>query len=198
MKKDRFAAFFDAVMAIIMTIVVLGFAIPKGTNWSDMGNLGFQVVIYALSFFWLGMMWMNIHTLWHEVEHITRGIILINMIMLFFSSMIPFLVLYLGQNFMDRNPQVLYGIDVICITLCNQMSAELLKKYNPKIANEVIGLRRGIALDIIIKVVGLVLGIFVFPPLVTISIFVAMIVVAIDFAVMYKKKKRDKFIDTKM
>lgn len=31
--------------------------------------------------------------------------------------------------------------------------------------------------------------VLVFPPLVTISIFIAMIVIAIDFAVTYKKKK---------
>lgn len=36
MTKDRFVAFFDAIMAIIMTIVVLEFVIPSGTSWADL------------------------------------------------------------------------------------------------------------------------------------------------------------------
>ena len=32
MKKERFVAFFDAIMAIIMTIAVLQFAVPAGQN----------------------------------------------------------------------------------------------------------------------------------------------------------------------
>ena len=32
MKKDRFVAFFDAIMAIIMTIAVLQFAVPAGAK----------------------------------------------------------------------------------------------------------------------------------------------------------------------
>ena len=130
MRKDRFEAFFDAVMAIIMTIVVLEFAVPKGTDWSNVKGLMFQVVVYAISFFYLGMMWMNIHTLWHNVEYITRGVMWVNMIMLFFSSMLPFWVVYLGRNFFALVPQLLYGIDVLLITITNFISAELLRKHN--------------------------------------------------------------------
>lgn len=63
MKKDRFVAFFDAIMAIIMTIAVLQFAVPAGAKWSDLGDLGFQVLVYAMSFFWLGMLWISIHNM---------------------------------------------------------------------------------------------------------------------------------------
>ena len=84
MRKDRFEAFFDAMMAIIMTIVVLEFAIPHGTAWSDVQKLMFQIVVYAISFFYLGMMWMNIHTLWHNVEYITRSVMWVK-----FSILIP-------------------------------------------------------------------------------------------------------------
>lgn len=48
MKKDRFVAFFDAVMAIIMTIGVLGFVMPQGTTWSDISGLEFQIAVYAV------------------------------------------------------------------------------------------------------------------------------------------------------
>ena len=102
MKKDRFAAFFDAVMAIIITIAVLQFAQPSGTQWQNLRELMYQIIVFAISFFWLGMMWFNIHNLWHDVEKISFGVIWMNMCVLFFSSMIPFFVAYVGMNFNEN------------------------------------------------------------------------------------------------
>lgn len=187
MKKDRFVVFFDAVMAIIMTIVVLEFAIPKGTSWSDMRELGTQVAVYALSFFWLGMMWININTIWHQVEIIDRKVMWANMFMLFFSSMIPFLVIFVGDNLTAKIPQLLYGIDVICITVCNQVSAELLKVHNPVLIPVVRNLRRGIGIDLAVKAIGIILGMLIWPPIVIISVFVAMICLVVEFSIINKK-----------
>ena len=187
MKKDRFVAFFDAVMAIIMTIVVLEFATPQGTRWSDLKGLATQVGVYALSFFWLGMMWININTIWNRVEVINRKVMWVNMFMLFFSSMIPFLILYLSGNLTERIPQLLYGIDVICITVCNQISAEFLKDVNPVIAPMVKSLRLGIGVDLSVKAVGIILGMLVYPPLVIISVFIAMLCLVVEFSIANKK-----------
>lgn len=188
MRKDRFEAFFDAMMAIIMTVVVLEFAIPKGTNWSDIENLMFQVVVYAVSFFYLGMMWMNIHSLWHNVENITRSVMWVNMIMLFFSSMLPFLVVYLGRNFFALVPQLLYGVDVLLITVTNLISAELLNKHNSSLNYGVELLRKGMLLDIGVKIVGMIVAIVWYPPAITISIIVAMVLTLINFAILNKRR----------
>ena len=188
MKKDRFVAFFDAVMAIIMTIVVLEFAVPKGTNWSDLKDLGSQVMVYALSFFWLGMMWININTIWHNVEIITRRVMWVNMFMLFFSSMIPFLIVYLGKNLTAKKPQLLYGIDVIFITVCNLVSAEWLKKSNPQLEPTVKSLRLGIGIDLTVKAIGIILGMIIYPPIVIISVFIAMLCLVVEFSVVHKKQ----------
>lgn len=188
MKKDRFVAFFDAIMAIIMTIAVLQFAQPKGVEWIDLKDLSFQVLVYGLSFFWLGMMWLNIHNLWHNVESISRGVIWINIVMLFFSSMIPFLVIYVGQNPTALVPQLLYGVDVICITICNHISTERLIKHNPHLALEVKTLRHSIVLDLGIKVLGIIIGIAVYPPAIMISVFIALIILIVNYLLMKKKK----------
>ncbi len=195
MRKDRFEAFFDAMMAIIMTIVVLEFAVPQGTKWNDVKGLMFQIVVYAISFFYLGMMWMNIHTLWNNVKYITRGVMWINIIMLFFSSMLPFWVVYLGRNFFALVPQLLYGIDVLLITITNFISAELLRKHNPALNYGVEYLRCGMILDISTKLIGIIVALIWFPPAITISVIVAMVVLLINFRLLRRKihayKQRD-------
>ena len=175
MSKDRFVAFFDAIMAIIMTIVVLEFVIPSGTNWSDLGVLGYQVLAYAISFFWLGGMWINIHNIWHNVDIIDRSVIWTNIAMLFFSSMIPFLVVYVGRNINETVPEILYGADVLCITVLNEISVELLARHHECVNAKIKSFRLSIIIDIAVKVVGIIFGITVFPMAILISVIVAMI-----------------------
>lgn len=188
MKKDRFVAFFDAVMAIIMTIVVLEFVIPSGTTWADLDVFWFQLLVYALSFFWLGTMWINLHSTWHHVEIITRPILFVNLFTLFFSSLIPFLTVYVGRNISAQVPQLLYGIDAILIILCNQISAELLARENEDIKNRIKMLRSAVAIDETIKLAGVIIGAFLLPQAVLVSTFVSMIFLLIIFS--YRKKKR--------
>lgn len=175
MSKDRFVAFFDAIMAIIMTIVVLEFVIPGGTQWSDLGVLAYQILAYAVSFFWLGGMWINIHNLWHGVTTVDRGVLWVNLAMLFFSSMIPFLVVYVGRNINVLVPQLLYGIDVLCITILNELSVELLARHHDRVKKLLPSFRISMAVDVGIKLVGILIGVTVFPMAIMISVMAAMV-----------------------
>ena len=194
MKKDRFIAFFDAILAIIMTIIVLEFIIPNGTDWSDLGTLWFQIIAYAVSFFWLGGMWINIHTLWHDVETIDRSVLFTNLALLFFSSMIPFFAVYFGRNITSKVPAILYGADVIIVTLLNELSAEFLAKHNASVKAMLGGFRLSIAIDTGIKAAGLIVGILCFPPAVLIGVLAAMVFITWHRVYLSKKqglKKND-------
>ena len=188
MTKDRSVAFFDAVMAIIMTIVVLEFVVPSGTSWADLDVFWFQLMVYALSFFWLGTMWINLHSTWNHVKIITRPILFVNLFTLFFSSLIPFLTVYVGRNINEAVPQILYGTDVMLIILCNQISAELLAKKNEDIKDRINMLRTAVVIDETIKLAGVIIGALILPQAVMISTFISMMFLLIIFS--YIKKKR--------
>ncbi len=190
MSKDRFVAFFDAIMAIIMTIVVLEFVIPNGTKWSDLQVLGYQVVAYAISFFWLGGMWINIHNIWHGVDTIDRPVLWTNIAMLFFSSMIPFLVVYMGRNINELVPQLIYGIDVLCITSLNEISVELLSRHHDCVKKQMPQFRTSIAIDFGIKVIGVIIGVTCFPMAIMISVLLAMVFLIVWKTVIERKNKK--------
>ena len=190
MKKDRFVAFFDAVMAIIMTIVVLEFVVPDGTKWSDLSVLWFQILAYALSFFWLGTMWINLHSVWDHVKVVTRPILFVNLFTLFFSSMIPFFTVYLGRHIGEKIPQVLFGIDVMLVTICNAVSNELLAKSNEEIKERLPLMRNAFFIDGLIKVAGIIIGYLFVAQGVMLSTFFSVIFVAIIFGIGKKKLKK--------
>ena len=191
MKKDRFVAFFDAVMAIIMTIVVLEFVIPSGTDWSDLTVLAFQIIAYAVSFFWLGGMWINIHGIWQDVEEIDRPILWTNIALLFFESMIPFFTVYFGRNITERVPAMLYSIDVMLITLTNLASIEMLARKNEKIRLNAKRFAVSEFFDLGVKTVGIIVGITVFPSAILVSVLVSIVLLAFVRITVRKKQGKD-------
>lgn len=68
MGKDRLIAFTDAVLAIVMTILVLELNKPDSISFSGFWALRENFFAYTLSFFWLGTMWVNLHNEWYHVK----------------------------------------------------------------------------------------------------------------------------------
>ena len=82
MKKDRLIALTDAVLAIIMTILILELEKPTTPSLQAFWDLRQNFFAYFLSFFWLGSLWMALNTLWEKVEKISSEIIWWNLFLL--------------------------------------------------------------------------------------------------------------------
>ena len=90
MSKERVVAFTDAVLAIIMTILVLDLDKPDPLTWSGFGKLWPQFLAYAFSFFWLGSMWVQLHIKWSGVKLVDQPVLWTSITLLFFCSLIPY------------------------------------------------------------------------------------------------------------
>lgn len=110
MGKGRLEAFSDGVIAIIITIMVLEIKVPHGTEWTDLLPLLPVFLSYVLSFVYVGIYWSNHHHLLHTVQHVTGGILLANLKLLFWLSLLPFATGWMGENHFEVVPSVLYGV----------------------------------------------------------------------------------------
>ena len=90
MSKERVVAFTDAVLAIIMTILVLDLDKPDPLTWSGFGKLWPQFLAYAFSFFWLGSMWVHLHIEWSGVKLVDQPVLWLSITLLSFCSLIPY------------------------------------------------------------------------------------------------------------
>ena len=100
---ERIAAFSDGVIAIIITIMVLELKLPEsaaaGNVWrSFLLPLGPKVAIYALSFVIVGALWINHHQLLAVVRRPTLQLMWMNLLLLFFLSLIPLATGFLGEH----------------------------------------------------------------------------------------------------
>ena len=110
MSKSRLEAFSDGVMAIIITIMVLGLAVPRGSDWTALRPLVPAVLVYALSFVIIGTYWNNHHHLFQAVQQVNGWVLWANLHLLFWLSLIPLATTWAGQNAFAPWPVALYGV----------------------------------------------------------------------------------------
>ena len=109
MTKNRLEAFSDGVIAIIITIMVLGLQVPTGSELSTLQPLLPVFLSYILSFLYLGIYWNNHHHLLQTVNNVKGEILWANLHLLFWLSLIPFATGWMGENHFAPIPTAVYG-----------------------------------------------------------------------------------------
>lgn len=109
MTRTRLEAFSDAVIAIIMTIMVLELRPPEGTSFAALVPLIPKLLSYFLSFVILAIYWNNHHHLMNAVQRINGGVLWANMHLLFWLSLIPAVTAWMGEHDAAPVPVAVYG-----------------------------------------------------------------------------------------
>jgi uncharacterized membrane protein len=107
---SRLEAFSDAVIAILMTIMVLELRVPKGATLSDLRPVVPVFLTYVLSFIYLAIYWNNHHHMMYVTERVTGAVLWANMHLLFWLSLVPFVTGWMGENHFASTPAALYGV----------------------------------------------------------------------------------------
>ena len=189
MNKERLAAFVDAVLAIIITILALELEKPTHLTFSGFIELWPNYLAYTISFFWLGAMWINMHNEWYRVKRITTGTLWSTLILLFFSSLFPYATSIVSADYTNKASQVFYGIIVLLITFANTNMYASIAKVDMKINfSEWLkqSHRRWTIVDIIIKVVGLILAATIYPPAMLYSVLITLLFLVLPNQIKHK------------
>jgi uncharacterized membrane protein len=111
MSTARLEAFSDAVIAILITIMVLELTIPHDDVELDaLRPLVPVFLAYALSFVNLGIYWNNHHHMLHTVDRINGKMLWANLHLLFWLSLFPFMTGWMGENDFAPVPAAFYGV----------------------------------------------------------------------------------------
>jgi len=110
MGKHRIEAFSDGVFAIIITIMVLEMKVPHGDKLSSLQPLLPILISYILSFINLAIYWNNHHHIMQTVQHINGTVLWANIFLLFWLSLFPFVTAWMGENYFNTWPVILYGL----------------------------------------------------------------------------------------
>ncbi|USS85455.1 TMEM175 family protein [Fructilactobacillus myrtifloralis] len=108
MKKSRVEALTDAIVAIIMTIMVLDFRVPTTPHFYEIFDNVPELFAYIVSFIFIGVAWYNQHFMFYLVKRITKKIYWANNLWLFTMSLIPIVSAWVGKFMNDVGPQLFY------------------------------------------------------------------------------------------
>ncbi len=113
MTTTRLEAFSDAVIAIVITILVLELRVPHKPELEALRDVVPIFLTYVLSFVYLGIYWNNHHHMMALTERVNGKILWANLHLLFWLSLVPFTTAWMGENDFAAVPTAFYGADLL-------------------------------------------------------------------------------------
>jgi uncharacterized membrane protein len=108
--KGRVEAFTDGVIAIVITIMVLEIKVPQGADFAAVYASLPLLLTYALSFVNVGIFWNNHHHMLHATTHVDGRILWANLSLLFWLSLVPFVIRWVDEAGFQAMPTAAYGV----------------------------------------------------------------------------------------
>src|SRR5688572_1162673 len=130
MTSTRLEAFSDAVIAILMTILVLELKIPHGTDFAALSPLLPIFLTYVLSFIYLGIYWNNHHHMLQATESVNGKVLWANMHLLFWLSLVPFVTGWMGENHFAPLPTAVYGVVLLCAAIAYTILQTMIVRHH--------------------------------------------------------------------
>jgi uncharacterized membrane protein len=114
MTSSRLEAFSDGVLAIIITVMVLELAVPRGETFAALvSTSGTGLLTYLLSFIYIGIYWNNHHHMFQLRPVVDGRLLWANLHLLFWLSLFPFTTAWLTETDVATAPTAVYGINLL-------------------------------------------------------------------------------------
>ena len=173
MNPNRLNSFTDGVIAIIITIMVLELPVPKAPGMAALKPELTLFGAYALSFIKVGIYWFQHHHLLQASKRVDGRVLLANLFFLFWLSLVPFVVRWVGEAGITRDTVIAFGVIMLLCALSVALLRSALLAANSvdaPIAKLAAGGRKG-QLTIAAYVVSI--GIALVWPLAAVAIYFA-------------------------
>ena len=90
MDSGRLEAFSDGVFAVAITLLALDLAVRGPDLAAQLAHHWPAFAAFVVSFFTIGIIWVNHHALFRNFSRIDRPLLFLNLLLLFFVVLIPF------------------------------------------------------------------------------------------------------------
>jgi uncharacterized membrane protein len=106
MRTNRLEAFSDGVFAIAITLLALELPRPEGDDlWYELGHAWEAYAAFAVAFLTIGIIWLNHHALFDRVADADRPLLLLNLLLLGWVTLIPWPTGLVADHLSDGGAQ---------------------------------------------------------------------------------------------
>ncbi len=175
---ERFEALIDAIIAIIITIIVIEIPLAANGNLDALFEIKLDLIAYAISFIVCFKIWNLSCNLFSIVKKINYKAIWAISVSLLFLSFIPYLTNFVANNFNEFVPQCLYGLDFIMINIgfiVATIEMKKIDKTNSFLQESIKNYNAGI-IHILFTIIFIIIGYFYKPSFIIISCLLSLII----------------------
>ena len=170
---------FDAIIAIILTVLVLEITMASGGTWQDLFDLRIEFLAYIISFIVCFNYWNYNNNLFSIVNKIDTAVIWSIGASMFVLSLIPYLSVFVSHNFYSFVPQACYGIDFIVVAILSIVTSKALRNADKGNVALILALKNNLVFvsTIVFVGIGMVIGYLFYPPAIIVSCLLSIIAV---------------------
>jgi len=122
MEKNRMESITDGIFAFAMTLLVTSMILPGGATTSQSSGSALISLLpefyhYIIAFFVLAAFWMGHHEQFANVHHIDNNFLYLNIISLFFVTLVPFSTSFIGDYNADVIATCLFEFNLMILGL---------------------------------------------------------------------------------
>lgn len=114
---DRLGLFSDAVIAVIITVMMLELRAPEEPTFSALASLWPTALSYAVSYLFIAIIWLNHHHLMRFVRTPTNRLIWLNFLHLFLVSLVPFATEWAAHSRLSPVPVAVWALLFVSVDL---------------------------------------------------------------------------------
>ena len=177
METERFEALVDAILAIIITIIVLEIPMASNGSWEALFNLRYEFIIYIISFIVCFNFWNFNNNLFSVVYKINSKVIWTMGITLFVFSLLPYMTTFVAENFYNFFSQFIYRFCFIITSILTKLISKLLKDSDPGNVALILSLEKDyvLVINIVLVIIGMIIGYLAYPPAITLCCLLSII-----------------------
>lgn len=131
METTRFETFFDAIIAIIITVLVLKIPQPTSATPEALLQLNPIFISYLISFLILYNIWYANHNLFQHIDTIDNHSVWIFGAMTFAISLLPYFTIWVANNIYSIPAETMFGLLFIVTHILNTLATRAIYRSNP-------------------------------------------------------------------
>ena len=177
METERFEALIDAILAIIITIIVLEIPLASNGSWQALIDIKYEFLIYAISFMICFNFWNFNNNIFSIVNKVDPKVIWTMGLTLFVFSLLPYLTTFVAENFYDFFPQLLYGLCFIITGILTLVICKFLKGADPGNIALQVALKDLFPMyfTVILVLIGIIIGYYLYPPVIMLCCLISIL-----------------------
>ncbi|MDO5814714.1 MAG: TMEM175 family protein, partial [Methanobrevibacter sp.] len=193
MNTNRFETFYDAVLAIVITILVLKIPQPLSPQWGAFISNYLNITTYFIVFLAIINIWYSNQNLFQHIESINNKSLMTYGISIFLFSLFPYFASWLSLNLYSLAAETIFGLLMIFSNISHIISVvvvfgannsnEKLKELNIK--------KNYFIIPILIILAGFIVSYTIYTP----GIYIASLI-SIVLSIINNRKQKKELEDT--